>query len=141
MKLTIETLHAEVRAKEPYQKAITIWTKVLEIVNGRSKMMQAGVLRYLAFCHARTSKKSDLEASYDYYTKSLDVMVSMGDGSAAAAKRCRVVQIERLQTALQISSSVPRTERNGFSKHSKSTLHVHHFRNRIFSNFDTAVSC
>ena len=78
---------------------------MLEIVNGRSKMMQAGVLRYLAFCHARTSKKSDLEASYDYYTKSLDVMVSIGDGSAAA-KRCRVVQIERLQIMLQISSSV-----------------------------------
>ena len=120
LKLTIETLHAEAfRAQKSgnFQKAITIWTKVLEIVNGRSKMMQAGVLRYLAFCHARTTKKCDLEASYDYYTKCLDIMVSMdGDGSAAAKKRCRVVQIERLQIMLQISTSVSKNRKEWLLK-------------------------
>ena len=109
LKLTIETLHTEAfRAQKnrDFQKAITIWTKVLEIVSGRSKMMEAGVLRYLAFCHARTTVESDLVTSFDFYTKSLEAMSSMGDVSAAAKNRCRVVQIERLQIMLQISSSL-----------------------------------
>ena len=111
LKLTIETLHTEAFSAQKsgdFKKAITIWAKVLEIVSGRSRMMEAGVLRYLAFCYARTEKESDLLESYEFYTKSLDAMSNLsggGGGGVDAAKRCRVVQIERLKVASLVIST------------------------------------